>query len=278
MTVLNISEAKTADLVAFYNANIVRFPDGVVIKKFTDRKTAEKRVADLVEKIAAHFPDDETPEGTIPNPNGNQEETQESNEADGAATDDQPNETAPEPEDKPEYAAPVSNDDQPESVEPAVEAGGEAQGGAESQEEEEEDEEEVQQRAAKSHSAFNALQATLAAVQAQQEKAKENGEKTKISSSVSKASNSEGVAASWVDSNIRAARLTRDGVSVELDGKNVGVYKSTREAFRNLRLPDNKHIRFRLRLKEAHRDHHGESATFEHNGKNYVFTIVQVDA
>lgn len=229
MQTINITEAKTADLVAFYNANIVRFPDGAVIKKFADRKTAEKRVADLVEKIAAHFPDEETPEGTIPNPNA------------------------------------LPEGDEPTGTGLAEEA------------ESEEEAQAAAARAAKGHSAFNALQATLAAAAEAQSKAAENGQKPVSKSSSSKASNSDGVAASWVDSDIRAARLTRDAVAVELDGKPVGTFKSTRDAFRGLRLPDNKHIRFRLKLKEAHRDQ-GEGAVFEHNGKKYFFTIVQVAA
>jgi hypothetical protein len=251
MSTINITEAKTADLVAFYNLNIVRFPDGTVIKKFADRKTAEKRVADLVEKIAAHFPEEETPEGTIPNPDG---ATEGDVEMDGSPLNLEPS-------------------DQPTDEERAAAEALENEGGA--PEEQEEDPEVAANRAAKSHSAFNVLQTTLAALNEANERAKSEGTKPVVKSSSSKASNSDGVAASWVDSDIRAARLTRDGVEVNLDGNSVGIFKSTREAFRALRLPDNKHIRFRLKLKEAHRDQ-GEGATFEHNGKKYVFTIVQV--
>lgn len=88
-----------------------------------------------------------------------------------------------------------------------------------------------------------------------------------------KASNSDGVAASWTDTEVRSSRLKRDGVTVECDGQNLGFFKSTYEAFRALRLPNNKHIRFRLKLKTAHREK-GEGAVFENGDKNYHFKIV----
>jgi hypothetical protein len=268
MNTIAISDAKTSDLVAFYNANIVRFPDGTVIKKFADRKTAEKRVADLVEKIASHFPEDETPEGTIPNPDANALETV---KADGAATDDRTNEAAPELDLENEGGAVLELQTDGSvnlSEAPLNEEGYVIDGG-----DDEADEEEEQNASRKSTSAFNALQATLTALGEKSKSDAENGMKPATKSTGSKASNSDGVAASWVDSEIRSARLTRDGVKVELDGAPMGEFKSTRDAFRALRLPDNKHIRFRLKLKEAHRDH-GSSATFEHNGKSYVFSIV----
>lgn len=87
-----------------------------------------------------------------------------------------------------------------------------------------------------------------------------------------KASNSDGVAASWTDSEVRASRLKRDGVTVECDGQNLGYFKSTYEAFRALRLPNNKCIRFRLKLKTAFREN-GEGSVFEHGDKQYLFRI-----
>lgn len=228
MKTIAINEAKTADLVAFYNGNISRVdPDGTPVKKFTDRATAEKRVFNLVEKLAAHFPNEEIPEGHIPDPS----------------------------------------------------AAAEGQRPAESDTSEEEETEEDRARAAAA--AANGASAFALLVQGVQDavqKAAENGVKPVASrSSPSKASNSDGVAASWADSEVREARLKRDGVEVKLDGKSVGIFKSTRDAFRALRLPDNKHIRFRLKLKEAHREN-GESATFEHNNKNYIFSIVEIEA
>lgn len=56
----------------------------------------------------------------------------------------------------------------------------------------------------------------------------------------------EGVAKSWHDPAVRAARAQRNGVEVN------GVeYKSTAAAFRALRLPFNKHVAFRGKLKAA---------------------------
>lgn len=80
------------------------------------------------------------------------------------------------------------------------------------------------------------------------------------------ASNSAGVAASWNDAEVRAARRTRDGVFVTLNGATTE-HKSTREAFRHYRLPDLKHIRFRMKLKES------RAETFELNGKKYDFVM-----
>lgn len=81
------------------------------------------------------------------------------------------------------------------------------------------------------------------------------------------ASNSAGVAASWCDPSVAAARLTRDGVSVTF-GSDVRTFKSTREAFRAFRLMDSKHIRFRAILKAA------KTATYTENGKDYLFAIL----
>jgi hypothetical protein len=287
MNTIAISEATTAQLLAYFNKHAVMLADGKEIKRFADRKSAEKRVTDLAEKIASHFPELETPEGFIPNPDADETDTQESTGADGAATDDQkPNEAAPEsdmdgsplnlePSDAPtneERAAAEALENEGASEvpnnAPVVGSGEEAE-----DETDEDDEEGSAQRSAKSHNAFNLLQTTLQAINEKQG----SEPKPAVKSSGSKASNSDGVAASWADSEVREARLTRDGVKVELEGKEVGTFKSTREAFRALRLPDNKHIRFRLRLKEAHRIS-GGSETFEQNGKKYVFSIVAIDA
>lgn len=57
---------------------------------------------------------------------------------------------------------------------------------------------------------------------------------------------SAGVAASWTNPEVKAARSTRHAVAVE------GVeYRSVREAFAALGLPMNKHIKFRGELKKA---------------------------
>ena len=85
------------------------------------------------------------------------------------------------------------------------------------------------------------------------------------------ASNSAGVAASWADPAVKAARTTRNGVTVTLDaedGTEVFEYKSTRAAFEAHDLPDGKHIRFRMKLKAS------KAEMFEHEGKKYFFKIV----
>jgi hypothetical protein len=81
------------------------------------------------------------------------------------------------------------------------------------------------------------------------------------------ASNAAGVAASWCDPEVAKARLTRDGVQVTV-GDDVQTFKSTRDAFRALRLMDSKHIRFRGILKAAGR------ATYTEGGKDYEFAII----
>lgn len=139
---------------------------------------------------------------------------------------------------------------------------------------EEERQEDPEVTAAKAKAATGAFAMLAQSVQDAQQKAAETGESVMGQRKAdAKASNSEGVAASWADNEVRASRLKRDSVTVEMDGQNLGVFKSTYEAFRTLRLPNNKHIRFRLKLKEAFRDK-GEGATFEHNGKKYEFSIV----
>jgi hypothetical protein len=87
-----------------------------------------------------------------------------------------------------------------------------------------------------------------------------------------RACNSEGVSESWADATVREGRLTRDGVQVTLPSGEVRTYRSTRDAFRELRLPDNQHIRFRLKLKKE-RVH-----TFTtRDGREYRFEIVARD-
>jgi hypothetical protein len=85
-----------------------------------------------------------------------------------------------------------------------------------------------------------------------------------------RASNSLGVALSWQDKEVRAARLTRDGVTVTVDGVTTA-HQSTRAAFREYRLPDSVHIRFRLKLK-ASRDE-----VFNFNGVDYRFKMVEIE-
>jgi hypothetical protein len=86
---------------------------------------------------------------------------------------------------------------------------------------------------------------------------------------VGHASNSAGVAASWANAAVAEARLTRDGVTVTVNGKTTE-HRSTREAFRHYRLLDSKHIRFRGKLKEA------REAVYNENGVDYLFKIAQI--
>lgn len=79
--------------------------------------------------------------------------------------------------------------------------------------------------------------------------------------------NRESIARSWSDGSVKAARLTRNGVTVTVNGK-VTEHKSVRAAFQAYSLPDSKHIRFRLRLKEE------RNCIFEHNNIQYLFQII----
>lgn len=96
---------------------------------------------------------------------------------------------------------------------------------------------------------------------AEKEEAKARKERT-----AARASNSLGVALSWRDADTRNARLTRDGVSVTVDGV-TSIYRSVAEAFRENRLPFEKHIKFRLILKTARKQ------TFVQGEKEYVFEM-----
>lgn len=84
-------------------------------------------------------------------------------------------------------------------------------------------------------------------------------------------SNSAGIAASWTDKKVFEARMKRDGVSVEwngLGGHHLEEFKSVRAAFAALALPDSKHIRFRMKLKES------KIAVFPWAGVDYTFKII----
>lgn len=93
------------------------------------------------------------------------------------------------------------------------------------------------------------------------------GTKTVTKKAPASGSNSAGVAASWQDPSVAAARLTRDGVRVTFKDDSSD-FKSVREAFRAFRLMDSKHIRFRGVLKAAGK------AIYNENGKEYHFEII----
>lgn len=79
---------------------------------------------------------------------------------------------------------------------------------------------------------------------------------------------SQAIAASWADPSVAAARMTRHGVVVTCNGS-TGEFKSVRAAFSALGLPDSKHIRFRMKVKEL------GQAIFEHEGQKYHFSTTE---
>jgi hypothetical protein len=85
-----------------------------------------------------------------------------------------------------------------------------------------------------------------------------------------KKSNAAGVSQSWSNAKVREARTTKHGVKVSFDGKTTE-YKSVAAAFRELRLPFEKHIKFRLGLKAS------GAAHFENGGKLYAFALVDFE-
>jgi hypothetical protein len=82
------------------------------------------------------------------------------------------------------------------------------------------------------------------------------------------ASNSVGVAISWTNKEIRSRRLTRNGVSVEVNGE-VSEFRSVNAAFHHYGLPTQKHIRFRVALKAA-----GVDTFVADDGTKYLFAII----
>lgn len=92
--------------------------------------------------------------------------------------------------------------------------------------------------------------------------------KSERDENVRRASNSDGISASWRDESIKKARTTRNKVQVEWKGGKE-VFRSAGAAFAALGLPNSKCIRFRLKLKAS------GAETFEHNGDKYNFTLVR---
>lgn len=78
----------------------------------------------------------------------------------------------------------------------------------------------------------------------------------------SSANRSEAIAKTWEDPAVKAKRSKRDNVKC-----NGAVFRSVLDAFRKLRLPVHKHIKFRMVLKEL------GTATFEHDNKQYEFEL-----
>lgn len=197
----DVIATKTADLVAFYNANSGSKP----IKKFADRRTAETRVIALIESL-----------------NGL----------------DEPSNESPIPDAKPREE--VSSDVKTHKARAVVKKSEPTQ-------------EELDAMTDEEYEAFvkSGLNDSANCVV-------QNGTPSH------RRSNSEGIAKSWDNKEVAQKRLTRNAVMVE----GVGEFKSVRVAFAALGLPDSKHIRFRMKLKEAGR------LNFEFGNKSYTFQII----
>src|ERR1700682_6497167 len=74
-------------------------------------------------------------------------------------------------------------------------------------------------------------------------------------------------AASWENPEVKARRLKHDSVQVTVNGI-TSVHRSLRDAFKAHTLPDRKHIKFRLELKEK------KQLTFWVDARPYFFKIV----
>lgn len=197
----DVIATKTADLVAFYDANSGSKP----IKKFADRRTAETRVIALIESLNAL---------------------------------DEPSNESPIPDAKPREE--VSSDVKTHKARAVVKKAEPTQ-------------EELDAMTDEEYEAFvkSGLNDSAKCVV-------QNGTPSH------RRSNSEGIAKSWDNKEVAQKRLTRNGVMVE----GVGEFKSVRVAFAALGLPDSKHIRFRMKLKEAGR------LNFEFGNKSYTFQII----
>lgn len=85
-----------------------------------------------------------------------------------------------------------------------------------------------------------------------------------------KGKRSLGVATSWSNPEVKAARMTKHGVTVKAGGK-TAEFKSAAAAFRALGLPMSKCIKFRGKLKASGKE------VFEHNGVMHAFRLVEND-
>lgn len=197
----DVIATKTADLVAFYNANSGSKP----IKKFADRRTAETRVIALIESLNAL--DEPSNESPIPDAKSREEGSSnvKTHKARAVVKKAEPTQEELDAMTDEEYEAFV--------------------------------------KSGLNNSANCVVQ---------------NGTPSH------RRSNSEGIAKSWDNKEVAQKRLTRNGVIVE----GVGEFKSVRVAFAALGLPDSKHIRFRMKLKEAGR------LNFEFGNKSYTFQII----
>lgn len=226
-TLEDVKAASLVELAAFYN---LHNPEAT-IKKFADRKSAERRVMAIVESleiIEQQGGDVETgalAKGTedapAPAPTPVVHKTRASREVPKADEFVSPNAHIPEDEITPEMAA-----------------------------------------------------AELEAMRAHAAKTKAE---PKAASGLSL---SASIALTWLDPNVAAARMTRDGVTVWLKNDDAAEgegewlvcgdgdgFKSVAAAFAALKLPMSKHIRFRLKVKKE------GAAIFEWAGETYKFML-----
>mgnify|MGYP001172836207 CR=1 FL=1 len=80
---------------------------------------------------------------------------------------------------------------------------------------------------------------------------------------------SKGISESWNNPEVAAKRAQRHNVKVVLDGKEVGIYRSTLDAFKKLNLPQSSHIKFRMALKAEGKKE------YKSGDKTYKFSLVE---
>jgi hypothetical protein len=95
--------------------------------------------------------------------------------------------------------------------------------------------------------------------------ASDTGKANKVPAKSVSVNRSKSISESWNNPEVSAKRVQRHNVKVE----GAGVFRSVLEAFKILNLPQSKHIKFRMALKQV------GSGVFEYGGKTYEFTIVE---
>jgi hypothetical protein len=213
-TIEDVKAASMKELVAFYNAHNA----DNLIKKFADRKTAERRVMAVIGSLA------------IIEAQGGDIETGEL--AKGITDEEQ--KAIDEEEKAAVYRIRASRQVTPEEESPNAHI----------------PEEEITEEQAR----------------AELEQIKAAASKGKPVSKSSGISLSAAIAASWADPVVADKRMTRNGVTVTVNGKSAE-FKSVRAAFEAFKLPDSKHIRFRMLVKKEGK------AVFEWTGIKYLFVL-----
>jgi len=194
ITIETVSEASLKELVTFWNAHHADKP----ISKFADRKTAERRITELLKRLEESAPAQVETDAPVFKPRAEQK---------------------PEPE--------VAGENQ-------------------------KPEDEITEEEA------------LAEIRAAAAKRKEEAEKKGAKSGLTLG---DAISKSWEDPEVAAARATRNGVTVTVNGI-TNEFGSVRKAFAALGLPDSKHIRFRGKLKAA------KEMVFDWAGQSYLFKVI----